>query len=174
MEVRLNKVGHFEKVSYEQFSNDLKSEFPTKWSDDEIRRFYDNIKLPRRATKGSAGYDFFCPIPLEFREWWEIKFPTGIRVSIEPGWFLECHPRSGLGFKYALRLFNNCGIIDSDYFSSSNEGHIWAKMRVEKENVRLPVKPGDAFMQGIFTIHGITDDDDADGVRDGGFGSTSR
>jgi dUTP pyrophosphatase len=168
----LNRVGKFEKISFEQFKHDIKDEFGEKWSDEEIRQFYDNIKLPVRATKGSAGYDFFSPIPFSLKDWEDIKIPTGIRVIIDEGWFLACLPRSGQGFKNYLRMANTCGIIDSDYALSSNEGHVWAKVRVEKAGTTLNIERGAAFMQAIFLPFGITYDDAADGVRNGGFGST--
>ena len=57
-----------------------------------------------------------------------IKVPTGIRAEMEEGWVLKCYPRSGLGFKFRLQLNNTVGIIDSDYFYSDNEGHIFAKL----------------------------------------------
>jgi dUTP pyrophosphatase len=169
----VSRVGHFEKVSLEQFMKDMKDAFENVWNDEEIKELYANIKLPVRATKGSAGYDFFSPIPFALDEWEDIKLPTGIRVIIDEGWFLSCYPRSGLGFKHYLRLGNVVGIIDMDYSGSSNEGHIWAKVRVEKDNGWLTVDAGDAFIQGIFLPYGITYDDAADGVRDGGLGSTS-
>ena len=94
---------------------------------------------------------------------------------MEEGWVLKLYPRSGLGFKYRLQLNNTVGIIDSDYFNSDNEGHIMAKITNDsKENKVLQLKAGDGFMQGIFVQFGITVDDEAEGVRNGGFGSTSR
>lgn len=167
------RVGKFEKVSLAQFARDMKDAFADKWSDEEIKGFYDNIKLPVRATKGSAGYDFCSPIPFTLNPWEDIKLPTGIRVLIDEGWFLSCLPRSGMGFKYYLRLGNTQGVIDMDYSGSSNEGHIWAKVRMEKDVGMLTVNAGDAFMQSIFLPYGITYDDAADGVRDGGLGSTN-
>lgn len=168
----MNKVGKFNKVSFEQFLSDMKSAFGNRWNEEEIHSFYNEIKLPKRATVGSAGYDFYSPIPFSLSPWEEIKIPTGIRVIIDDGWFLECLPRSGLGFKHAIRILNTCGVIDSDYSQSSNQGHIWAKMRLERWNGILALNAGDAFMQAIFLPYGITYDDDANGVRDGGMGST--
>ena len=100
--------------------------------------------------------------------------PTGIRVEMEEGWMLSLYPRSGLGFKYRLQLNNTVGIIDSDYFYSDNEGHIMVRLTNDtNEDKMLRVERGDAFIQGIFTEYGITTDDDAQGIRNGGFGSTS-
>ena len=88
---------------------------------------------------------------------------------------LKCYPRSGLGFKYRLQLDNLVGIIDSDYFYSDNEGHIFAKLTNDsKTNKIVTVRRGDAFMQGIFVEYGITEDDKVETSRNGGFGSTDK
>src|SRR5690606_15181129 len=91
----------------------------------EIAKIYERIKMPKRATIGSAGYDFFSPLTFTLAPGETIKIPTGIRAFIEEGWVLKCYPRSGLGFKYRLQLNNTVGIIDSDYYDSDNEGHIF-------------------------------------------------
>ena len=89
-------------------------------------------------------------------------------------WVLKCYPRSGLGFKYRLQLNNTVGIIDSDYFYSDNEGHIFAKLTNDsKEGKIVEIAAGTGFMQGIFVEYGITVDDDVTDVRNGGFGSTT-
>ena len=95
--------------------------------------------------------------------------PTGIRSKINNGWVLKIYPRSGLGFKHRVQLDNTVGIIDADYYNSSNEGHIMIKL-----SCSVAVNAGDGFAQGIFVQFGITFDDDASGVRDGGFGSTTK
>ena len=104
-----------------------------------------------------------------------IKIPTGIRVEMEEDWVLQCYPRSGLGFKYRLQLNNTVGIIDSDYFYSDNEGHIFAKITNDSnEGKTVTVAAGTGFMQGIFLEYGITTDDDTEGIRNGGLGSTTK
>lgn len=170
----MQRVAQFEKVSFNQFLHDIKDIFGEKFTNEEIQTFYDNLELPTRATKGSAGYDFHSPIPFTLYGWDDVKIPTGIRVKIDDGWFLSCLPRSGMGFKHYLRLVNTQGVIDSDYYCSSNEGHIFAKIRVENATSKLTVNAGDAFMQAIFLSYGLTYDDDANGFRDGGLGSTGR
>jgi dUTP pyrophosphatase len=101
--------------------------------------------------------------------------PTGIRVKIEEGWFLALFPRSGLGFKYRLQLDNTVGIVDSDYYFSDNEGHIFIKVTCDcKQNKVLELHKGDAFAQGIFLPFGLTMDDKATAKRNGGMGSTSK
>ena len=94
---------------------------------------------------------------------------------MEPDWVLSCYPRSGLGFKYRLQLNNTVGIIDSDYYHSDNEGHIFAKLTNDtKEGKSLQIAAGNGFMQGIFTEYGITFDDQVTERRNGGFGSTTK
>lgn len=163
----MKRIAKFEKVSFEQFRKGYTGE--------NAQSVYDSIILPRRATSGSAGYDFFAPFDIELKPGETAKIPTGIRVKIEDGWVLSLYPRSGLGFKFRLQLDNTVGIIDSDYYASDNEGHIFAKITNDgRENKILIIPAGSGFMQGIFTEYGITYDDEADGVRNGGFGSTSR
>lgn len=170
----MNKIAKFEKVSYEQFKKDYIDCFNEE-SDERIKEIYDNIKLPKRATKGSAGYDFYSPITFTLKPCETIKIPTGIRVKIEDGWFLANFPRSGLGFKYRLQLNNTVGIIDADYYNALNEGHIMSKLTNDsKENKEVLITAGNGFIQGIFLPFGITVDDESDEIRTGGFGSTSK
>ena len=142
---------------------------------EKTEEIYQQIKLPRRATAGSAGYDFFAPVSFRLSPGETVKIPTGIRVEMEPEWLLKCYPRSGLGFKYRLQLNNTVGIIDSDYFYSDNEGHMFAKVTNDsKEEKTVEIAAGEGFMQGIFVEYGITVDDQVTAVRNGGFGSTSK
>lgn len=169
----MNKL-KFYKVSYEQFLTDFRKVFDdsNKYTDEEIKSLYEAIKLPKRATKGSAGYDFYSPVDFTLMNDNEtITFPTGIRCEMPPYLVLMLYPRSGHGFKTGTSLANTVGIIDSDYYYSSNEGHIMLKLVSGFK--KLEVKAGDAVMQGLFTAFHITDDDETEGIRDGGFGSTS-
>ena len=169
----MKKIARFHKVSYEQFLEGWKDTFP-ETTEEKVKEIYEQIRLPKRATAGSAGYDFFSPVDFTVAPGQGIKIPTGIRVEMEPEWVLKCYPRSGLGFKYRLQLNNTVGIIDSDYFYSDNEGHIFAKLTNDsRENKTLELKAGEGFMQGIFVEYGITVDDDATAIRNGGFGSTT-
>lgn len=169
----MKKVAQFSKVSFEQFL--------TSWQDDfggtreEIKAIYDSIVLPKRATSGSAGYDIFSPVDFTLEPNKTLKIPTGIRCEIAEGWVLKIYPRSGLGFKFRLQLNNTVGIIDSDYFYSDNEGHIFIKITNDSnENKTVEVKKGTGFAQGIFVEYGITFDDDATAMRNGGLGSTTK
>ena len=165
---------YFEKISFEQFSKDWLDTFENS-TIENAKEAYVDIKLPTRATAGSAGYDFFSPLEFSLKPQETIKIPTGIRVEIENGWVLKCYPRSGLGFKFRLQLNNTVGIIDSDYFYSDNEGHIFSKITNDtNENRTITIEKGTGFMQGIFVEYGITIDDDATEIRNGGFGSTTK
>lgn len=170
----MKRVGKFHKISFEQFEKDWLDTFGGTDKTD-YRAVYDEIKLPKRATTGSAGYDFFSPIPFSLAPGETIKLPTGIRVEIAEGWVLKCYPRSSLGFKYRLQLNNTVGIIDSDYFHSDNEGHIFAKITNDSnEKKTLDLEKGIGFMQSIFVEYGITFDDDVSEIRNGGLGSTTK
>lgn len=173
----VNRVAKFEKVSYRQFMSDYIDIFKLKPELYElalIEKTYDKINLPTRATKGSAGYDFKAPMDISLCPGETIKIPTGIRCQINDGWALKIYPRSSLGFKYRLQLDNTVGIIDSDYYGSSNEGHIMVKVTNDtKDGKIVEVKSGQGFAQGIFVEYGITVDDGVDVIRNGGFGSTN-
>ena len=174
------QVGRFEKVSFAQY---LQAQISCGRYDPEADNAanqkiaayeeWSDLKLPVRATSGSAGYDFHLPANYSLTSAGEpIVIPTGIRAEIAPGWFLMMLPRSGLGFKYGIRLSNTAGIIDSDYFYADNEGHIMLKIATSR-NVCL--ERGDRFAQGIFMPHGVTvDDKPLKEARRGGFGSTGR
>lgn len=168
----MKRIGKFHKVSFEEFQIGCKQ---FSYTESELRDIYDGLKLPQRATKGSAGYDFFSPFPLKIEAGESIKIPTGIRVEMEEGWVLKCYPRSGLGFRFRLQLDNTVGIIDADYFESDNEGHIFAKLTNDsREGKVLELSQGSGFMQGIFLEFGITIDDEVTEIRNGGFGSTTK
>ncbi len=158
-------IAKFHKVSKKKYAETIGS---------ELIDCYDKIMLPKRATTGSAGYDFFAPYDFTLNPGEEITIPTGIRAEIDPSYVLMIFPRSGLGFKYRLSLNNTVGIIDSDYFFSDNEGHIMIRLTNCSKDKTLRVEAGKGFAQGVFLPYGISVDDDADGVRNGGFGSTTK
>ncbi len=163
----MERIAKFSKVSFEQFQKDYQGE--------NALEIYDKIILPKRATKGSAGYDFFSPITTELKVGESVIIPTGIRAKIAEGWVLQIYPRSGLGFKYRLQLDNTVGIIDSDYFSAENEGHIKIKLTNDgKSGKSSEILQGAGFSQGIFMPFGITEDDEVNEIRIGGFGSTDK
>ena len=168
------RIARFEKVSARRFVEDWITTFPQQTVEQALLA-YEHIKLPHRATAGSAGYDFFAPVGFELPAGGSIKIPTGVRAMIEEGWVLTLYPRSGLGFKYRFQLDNSVGVIDSDYARSDNEGHIFLRMTNDsREGKGLRVPAGTAFAQGIFLPFGITLDDDVQTVRNGGLGSTTK
>ena len=156
-------------------TNEEKIKYYRSKSVEELREIYEELPLPKRATKGSAGYDFFAPFDITLAPGQTIKIPTGIRAKMEDNWVLKLYPRSGLGFKFRLQLNNTVGIIDSDYYYSSNEGHIFAKITNDSnEGKTVSIKKFTGFIQGIFLEYGITYDDEVEEIRDGGFGSTTK
>ena len=159
----INRIAKFEKVSLDRFLKDLPQE--------DAKVLYEEIVLPQRATRGSAGYDFSLPFALTLKPNETARIPTGIRCRMEEGWVLMIFPRSSLGFKYKLQLDNTVGIIDADYYEADNEGHIQIKITNHSDQV-LSLNKHDRFAQGIFVPYGITEDDISDRQRTGGFGST--
>lgn len=164
----MKRIARFESVSEKQFATDFTDCFGTS----DVPSL---PALPRRATVGSAGYDFYLPCPIRLQPGESVKVPTGVRVHIDEGWVLKIYPRSGLGFKFRLQLNNTVGIIDSDYYGADNEGHILIKLTNDsREGKVVDLPAGAAFAQGVFVEFGITEDDDADAHRSGGLGSTSK
>lgn len=152
----------FEKISKEVFLRDV--------PDGD----YDEVILPRRSTKSSAGYDFYSPIAFSLMPGERKIIPTGIKVCMNENEFLAIYIRSSLGFKYNVRMCNQVGIIDADYYGNSeNDGHIFVCLENEGDEV-VSIQKGDRFVQGIFTPYLITDDDSATGDRLGGIGSTGK
>lgn len=174
----MSYVATFEKVSEEQFLKDCFALGITGETREEIDRTlpllkaaYKQIQLPTRATAGSVGYDFYCPVYSIIKNK-PVTIPTGIRCIMEDTHFLMLVPRSGLGFKYGLRLHNTVGIIDSDYQFADNEGHIMVRLTAQKD---YPIKQGERFVQGILlpTAFATNDEDHPPkAIRKGGIGST--
>ena len=153
----------FELISEKQYEKDLK----------EVCE-YSDLSLPTRSTKHSAGYDFKSPIEFTLNPGESKKVPTGIKASMNEDEFLAILVRSSMGFKYNIRLCNQVGIVDSDYYNNpDNEGHIFIKIQNEGTEA-ITINKGDRFAQGIFMNYLITDDDMAFGERTGGFGSTNK
>lgn len=170
----MGNINKFEKVSFEQYLKDYRSIFGDDGiSDDVVKEVWDKIKLPKRATSGSAGYDFYAPFAVELCSGMDIIIPTGIRCQIKDGEFLSIYARSGLGMKSYWRTANILPVIDADYYSAENEGHIMVKIRMETtDGTSKMVGTGQAFCQGVFLKFDTTEDDEASGIRTGGFGST--
>lgn len=172
------RVGKFEKVSEDVWNTAHDNYVKNFAVYGEITEpsyiYYNVITLPTRATKGSAGYDVVTPFEIRLRPNEEVNVPTGIKCRIDNGWALFALPKSGLGFKYYTRLANTVGLIDEDYYNNeNNEGHIFVKLRNEGTK-DLVIEEGKALCQLVFLPYGITYDDKAEGIRQGGFGSTGK
>lgn len=160
-------MNRFYKVSYDQYLID------SGLCDCEKSRIeYDMIKIPARATRFSAGYDFFAPRTFTLQPGASIRFATGVGIELDEDKFLACYPRSGLGCKNKLHLWNTVGVIDADYCLSDNEGHIGVKL-CNGGTVPVTIEQGTAYMQGVITQYFMVDGDSTSRARNGGFGSTS-
>ena len=155
---------YFEKISFEQFKKDVKDDID----------LYNNYLLPKRATKNSAGYDFFAINDIIIKPGEIVKIPTGYKSNFNSDEALLLLMRSSLGFKYNLRLTNQVGLIESDYYNNeTNEGHMWFSIQNEgKEEVII--SKNQAYGQGVFINFLITDNDNTTEIRKGGIGSTDR
>lgn len=155
----------FEVISINQFNKDFKN----------IDTKYEDIIIPKRSTKFSAGYDFYMPYDLTIKKNEVVLIPTGIKVMLNSDEFLGIYIRSSLGFKYNLRMCNQVGIIDSDYYNnSSNEGHIFVKLKNEGDN-DIILKKYDRYVQGIIQKYYIVDNEKkVEDIRVGGIGSSGR
>lgn len=174
----MRNVGYFEKVSFDQFKRDTERlDIYTKYTEPILKALYDEIELPCRATKGSAGYDFFFPYNKYVLSHGEsIVIPTGIKVKVIDEWFLGLFPKSSFGNEYRIKLDDTVSVIDSDYYNCErNEGHIIVKMTNNDKKLRpMPIYKGQGYCQGVFLEYGIVDNDNATGIRVGGFGSTTK
>ena len=104
-----------------------------------------------------------------------MKIPTGVKVNMNNDEVLMLFVRSSMGFKYNIRMCNQVGILDSDYYNnSSNEGHIWIKIQNEGDKEYI-VKKGEAICQGVFTkFLTVDNEEEINNERKGGFGSTNK
>lgn len=166
------KAGKFVKVSKEEWMS-CKPSYETveDWS-----TLYEGIQLPKRATTGSAGYDFYIPHQSSVTSHAE-KMDTiymGVRWVDAEDCVLLLVPRSGLGFKRGVRLRNTVGVIDADYCNAKNEGHIMSKMALDTDHDHVMFEVGDRIMQGIIVPFLITEDDATTEARVGGVGSTGK
>lgn len=153
----------FEKISFNQFKNDIC---------DDIN-LYNSYILPKRGSKNSCGYDFIAIRDIVIHPGEILKIPTGYKAKFLDNEFLMLVVRSSMGFKYNIRMCNQVGIIDSDYYNNiDNEGHIWVALQNEGDNDYI-INNGTAYLQGIFMKY-LTCGDIVSDARDGGIGSTDR
>ena len=99
---------YFEKISFEQFKKDIKDD----------KELYDSYLLPRRSTKASAGYDFLAIESFEIKPGEVKKIPTGIKAIYPDDETLMLFVRSSMGFKWNVRMCNQVGIIDADFYNN--------------------------------------------------------
>ena len=183
----MKKVAEFKKVEFMNFCLEVSGlycelyearkcdslEYCLKTEIDVLQEYYDNIKLPKRATSGSAGHDIAVPYQVTMNPGDVLKIPTGLRCMMDKGYVMMIYPRSGLGVKNHMFISNTTPVIDSDYYYAENEGHIFIQLENRGDKI-LHLKGGDTFAQAVFVPFGVADVEEVDGVRTGGFGSTGR
>ena len=168
-------MSHFEKVTFEQW----KADCGIRGLDDAaLKEWFDAIKLPRQATAASAGCDFFMPFNLNFESGSSFRIATGVRwvcgkTAGDRDKVLLLVPRSGLGFKYGIRLSNTVGVVDADYCDSDNEGHIIISL-VNPSDTTVLLEEGKPYAQGIIVKYEVPEGAESGEARNGGFGSTDR
>ncbi len=134
---------------------------------------YDKIKLPVRKTEKSAAYDFILYKKIEIKPNQILKIATGVKAYMQNDEVLLLAVRSSTGFRYNIRLCNQIGIIDADYYNNEeNEGHIWLAIQNEGDKT-VVFEEGQALVQGLF-INYLKSDDEIKVNRKGGLGSTDR
>lgn len=152
----------FEKISFEQFKKDIKDNID----------LYNEYILPVRKTKYSVGYDFIAIEDFEIKPNEIKKIPTGYKAKFLSDEALFIVVRSSMGFKYNIRLCNQIGVIESDYYNNiDNEGHMWVALQNEGCKTFV-VKKGESYAQGIFTKI-LTCGENVEKERIGGIGSTN-
>lgn len=153
----------FLKISYDQFKKDVSVD----------RELYDSYEMPKRSTKNSCGYDFIAIEDMILHPGEIKKIPTGYKAIFNDDEMLMLVVRSSMGFKYNVRMCNQVGIIDSDYYDNKdNEGHIWVALQNEGKEDYV-IKKGTAYCQGIF-LNYLTCGDEVNVDRTGGIGSTNK
>ena len=155
----------FEKISWEQWQKDIGND----------RAVYDMHELPKRHTKYSAGYDFRSPISFVLKPGEVRKVPTGVKFMMEEDEMLLLLVRSSMGFNHNVRLTNQVGVFESDYYNNpTNEGHAWISL--QNHGIEdFVVQVGDRIGQGIFSKFLVVDGEaPIIETRTGGLGSTNK
>ena len=145
----------FEKISFEQFKKDISEDL----------NLYNTYPLPARSSGKTAGYDIYLLEDVTLQPGDIKKIPTGLKAKYEDDEVLLLVVRSGMGFKYNIRLCNQIGVIDADYYNNpNNEGHMWAKVQNEGDTA-VTIKKGEAIIQGIFMKYLVTDSDNNKNIK---------
>lgn len=155
---------YFEKISFKQFKKDISNN----------KSLYDEYTLPKRSTKKSAGYDFVAIDDYLIKSDEVLKIPLGVKVRMEDDEVLFLISRSSMGFKYNIRMTNQIGIIDSDYYNNSmNEGHMWISLQ-NHSRTDYQIKKGDKLIQGVFVKYlTVANENPIEEERISGIGSTN-
>ncbi len=146
----------------------------------EVAKGFENkeINLPIRKTKYSAGYDIEAAedvvVPSLKKGMNPTLVKTGLKAYMQNDEVLLLYNRSSNPKKKGLILANSVGVIDKDYYGNQdNDGHImFAFYNIKEEDITI--KKGEAIGQAVFQKYLVTDDDNAQGERVGGFGSTRK
>ncbi len=155
----------FEKISFKQWKKDINTS----------REEYDSLELPKRQTKYSAGYDFKSPVDCVIHPGEVVKIPTGIKIRMNEDEMMMLVVRSSTGFKYNVRMTNQVGIFESDFYNNeTNEGHAMVSLQNEgKED--FVIHKGDRIVQGIFVkFLTVDEEEEITTVRKGSIGSTNK
>lgn len=174
------EIARFEKISFEQFEKDMQDLVQEGIvAAEDLKSIYDNIKLPKRATKKSVGHDFWLPFNIALYSDEEIIIPTGIKCffyeDMDELYSLDLYPRSGQGFVYKIQIKNTVGIIDMDFYGNiKTEGHIKVALFNDGDK-KFILEAGKGFCQGLFHeafIAAGNHEEDIDTERIGGTGSS--
>ena len=151
-----------------------KFEFVDRIIRDKDDEYKTCLKLPKRSTKKSAGYDFFAVNDIVCKSH-EITFvPTGVKAKMEDDETLLLFNRSSNPKKKGLIILNGVGVIDADYYGNeSNDGHFYFQYYNVLDH-DIVIHKGDVIGQVIFQKYLLCDNDCATGKRIGGFGSTDK
>lgn len=138
----------------------------------ETAKGYSGVNLPRRSTKGSAGYDFELCEDLVLEPGEVGLGKTGVKAYMNQDEVLKLYPRSSLPRKFGVTIPNNVGIIDSDYYGNKdNDGAIFIQL-YNFSSETVTIGKGTRVAQGIFLKYLLSEDDTVTSIRNGGFGST--
>jgi len=140
---------------------------------DQFRKHQQTIKLPTRATKNSAGYDFYSPIEIIIPPKSKELIWTDVKAYMQPGEVLLIDVRSSIGIKKGLMLANTIGIIDMDYYSNpDNDGNIGICL-YNTTDQPVKIEAYERIAQGLFIPFLIADNGNTNKERIGGIGSTN-
>ena len=139
-----------------------------------VSRMETPVKLPKRGSIHSAGYDIYAYDDYEIEPKQSVLIKTGIKAYMPPDEYLDLRVRSSLGIKRQLMLATGASVIDSDYYNNpDNEGEIMVVLYNYGDEPQT-IEAGERIVQGIFTKYFLTDYDNTTDQRTGGTGSTNK